>query len=165
MVSCPEFDGNKGRFQVYARNSTTNQVQLIYQETGNNTNAFFNVGQTIDLKEQNWNHAQLFYTSTLRSNALNKAEYRTYTHINTLDIIRFRHRTRVFYKFRNTVSHFRDRSNDTLDLGRIDFSIYNQSLLLTVENQSPSIIKYLPVCPYNHSYDSYLKRCYTCPNQ
>ena len=63
------------------------------------------------------------------------------------------------------MNQFRDRSNDTLDLGRIDFSIYNQSLMLTVENQSPSVIKYMPVCPYNYSYDSYLKRCYICPNQ
>jgi hypothetical protein len=79
--------------------------------------------------------------------------------------VRFRHRGEIVYKFRNTVNHFRDRSNDTRNLGRIDFSIYNQSLLLTVEAQSPSVIKYLPVCPYTHSYDSYLKRCYACPSQ
>jgi hypothetical protein len=40
---------------------------------GNTSSAFFNLGQTLDLVEYNWNHAQLFYTSTLSSNALNKA--------------------------------------------------------------------------------------------
>jgi hypothetical protein len=39
---------------------------------GNTSSAFFNIGQTLDLVEYNWNHALLFYTSTLRSNTLNK---------------------------------------------------------------------------------------------
>ena len=109
---------------------------------------FFNIGASMDFIEHNWNHAQLFYTSTLR-NATLDGKPMNYTHINILDIVRFKTSSGVQYRFLNTVNVFRDQSADSVDLGRIGLSVYNQSMLLTLEKQVPIEIKSQTVCRYN----------------
>ena len=56
-----------------------------------------------------------------------------YTHINTLDIMRFRWDDAILYKFRNTVNQYRDQSDDFKDLGRIGLSVYNSTMLISLE--------------------------------
>jgi len=56
-----------------------------------------------------------------------------YTHINLLEITRFKTSTALHYQFLNTVNLLRDQSDDSFDLGRIGLSLYNQSILLTME--------------------------------
>jgi hypothetical protein len=56
-----------------------------------------------------------------------------YTHINTLDIVRFRWNDTILYKFRNTVNQYRDQSDDFKDLGRIGLSVYNSTMLISLE--------------------------------
>jgi hypothetical protein len=35
-------------------------------------------------------------------------------------------------------------------------------MLLTIEKMSPSVVKYMPVCPYNHSLDNRTMLCVPC---
>jgi hypothetical protein len=56
-----------------------------------------------------------------------------YTHINLLEITRFRASTALHYQFLNYVNLLRDQTDDSFDLGRIGISLYNQSMLLTME--------------------------------
>ena len=45
---------------MLARNDTTQEMQEIYTETGNdtvNSMDYFNIGASLDLVEHNWNHA------------------------------------------------------------------------------------------------------------
>ena len=56
-----------------------------------------------------------------------------YTHINTLEIVRFRWNDTILYKFRNTINQYRDQSDDQKDLvclleGKISVSHDNQHL-------------------------------------
>ena len=48
-----------------------------------------------------------------------------YTHINLLEITRFKTSTALQYQFLNRVNLLRDQSDDSFDLGRIGFSLYN----------------------------------------
>jgi hypothetical protein len=116
-------------------NMTSNQLTLVHQITGNSTSRsmdYFNIGASLDLIEHNWNHAQLFYTSTLR-NTTSDGKRMNYTHINLLYITRFQTSTALHYRFLNSVNLLRDQSDDSFDLGRIGISLYNQSMLLTME--------------------------------
>ena len=70
---------------------------MIYTETGNDTSKsldFFNIGASVDLVEHNWNHAQLFFTSTL-TNVTANGTLMNYTHINTIEILRFLYNNEV----------------------------------------------------------------------
>ena len=93
---------------------------------------YFNIGASMDLIEHNWNHAQLFYTSTLR-NMKFEGKPMNYTHINLLEITRFKTSTALHYRFLDTVNLMRDQSDDSFDLGRIGLSLYNQTMLITME--------------------------------
>ena len=82
---------------------------------------YFNIGASIDLVEHNWNHAQLFYTSTMRNVTLD-GKPMNYTHINILEIVRFRTSNfAVHFRFLDRINLFRDQSDDNTDLGRIGF--------------------------------------------
>ena len=72
-----------------------------------------------------------------------------YTHINLLEITRFKTSTALQYQFLNRVNLLRDQSDDSFDLGRIGLSLYNQSILLTMEKLVRIEIKSVPVCRYN----------------
>jgi hypothetical protein len=73
---------------------------------------YFNIGASIDFIEHSWNHAQLFYTSILRNSTI-KNVVMNYTHINSLDIVRFQVKgDQVVYKFRTTINNYRDQSDD-----------------------------------------------------
>ena len=85
---------------------------------------YFNIGSSADLIEYNWNHATFFYTSTLTNSTINNVPM-NYTHLNTVDIFRFKFNQTILYRFNTIINQFRDRSNDSLDLGRIGLSVYN----------------------------------------
>jgi len=51
---------------------------------------YFNIGASVDLIEYNWNHATLFYTSTLTNSTINNV-IMNYTHVNSVDIFRFKY--------------------------------------------------------------------------
>ena len=85
-----------------------------------------------------------------------------YTHVNSVDIFRFKYNQNIEYRFNTIINLFRDRSNDSLDLGRIGLSVYNKTMLLTIEKIFPSVVKYMPVCPYNHSLDNRTMLCVPC---
>ena len=106
--------------------------------TGNSTGSsmdYFNIGVSIDFIEHSWNHAQLIYSSTLQNVTL-EGKPMNYTHINILEILRFRTPDfAVHYRFLDRINVFRDQSDDSTDLGYLSFSVYNQSILLTLENQ------------------------------
>jgi hypothetical protein len=87
---------------------------------------YFNIGSSLDLIEHNENHATLFYTSTIEQSGVN------YTNINTVDILRFpQDNISTLYRTSTVIHNFRDRSNDSADLGKIGLSIYNYTILLT----------------------------------
>jgi hypothetical protein len=84
------------------------------------------------LVEHNWNHATLLFTSTLTNVTANSTQM-NYTHINSVEIFRFKYNGQIAYRYLTTINQFRDKSNDSLDLGRIGFSVYNYTMLLTLE--------------------------------
>jgi hypothetical protein len=92
VVTCPRWGNLQGQIQVYSRNETTQELLLVYSEIGNDTASrtdYFNIGASADLLEHNWNHATLFYTSTLTNSTINNVPM-NYTHINTVEIFRFK---------------------------------------------------------------------------
>jgi len=128
--------------------------QLIYSEVGNSTD-YFNIGASIDLVEVNFNHAVLFYTSSMILNGMN------YTHINHVHLLRFINRGNFYFSNLTIVNDYRDRTNDSQNLGRIGFSISNQILLLTMEWETPSIVKFMPLCTFTENLIH--GQCQPCP--
>jgi hypothetical protein len=92
-----------GQLQVYLRNLIKGNFSLILTETGNSSE-YTSIGNSIDLIEQNGNHATLFFTSTNTQNGTD------YTMINTIELIRFSSTVKTLV----TINSFRDTSNDGL---------------------------------------------------
>lgn len=110
---------------------------MFYQEYGNQfdkSQDYFNIGSSVDFIEHNENHATLFYTSTTQFNATN------YTSVNYVDILRFHQSltNSTLYRTSTVINMFRDRSNDSIDLGRIGLSIYNSTILITQQKVIPN---------------------------
>lgn len=80
-----------------------------------------------------------------------------YTHINMLEITRFRSvkDSSINYRFYEKINLYRDQSDDSFDLGRIGFSVYNQTLLLTMEKQLSIDVKLQRLCRYNQTLDNF----------
>lgn len=74
-----------------------------------------------------------------------------YTFINIVEIFKIINTMTGYplYKIQTSINMYRDRMDDMLSLGRIGLSIYNSTVLLSMETGQPSTIKYMPMCNYN----------------
>jgi hypothetical protein len=70
-----------------------------------------------------------------------------YTHINLIELVRLPFRGNMQYLTKTTINLYRDRSNDAVDIGRIGLSVYNNTMLLTLERiTNPPLVKWIPIC-------------------
>ena len=55
-----------------------------------------------------------------------------YTQVNTVDILKLTQTNgATFYKTSTTINNFRDRSNDSSNLGKLGLSVYNSTMLIS----------------------------------
>ena len=130
VIICPRFGALQGQIQIYHYDSLNYYFDLIYEEQGNSTNNtldYFNIGSSVDLIEQNKNHMTLFFTSIMQNGTQN------YTFVNHVQIFTFATVDKTYYFFQTIINDFRDRSDDTVDLGRIGLSLTKTTMLLSLE--------------------------------
>lgn len=84
----------------------------------------------------------MFYTSTLVDNGL------LYSFVNTVEIMKIVDPLAGTTRFATvtSINMYRDRSNDTISLGTLSLSTYNNTLFVTVQKIIPSKVKYMPLC-------------------
>ena len=137
-MSCSRFGGTLGQIQIYWRNSSDLSLNLIWEETGKfSTPDYGSIGASFDFMEWDSNQATLFYTSTLVENGL------LYSFVNTVEIMKIENPLDGTTRFATvtSINMYRDRSNDTISLGKLSLSTYNSTLFVTLENIIPSKVK------------------------
>jgi len=105
------------------------------------------------------NQATLFYTSTLVENGL------LYSFVNTVEIMKIEDPLAGTTRFTTvtSINMYRDRSNDTITLGNLSLSTYNSTLFVTLENITPSKVKYMPLCSNSQFFNATSFACQQCP--
>lgn len=107
IVACPAL--SNGFLSIYQRNLAFT-ITLIVTERGT-VNNYTIIGNSITMFEHNLNHSTLFYTSNSVSNNI------SYTHVNTMQLLRFTSGTTVIVRYKLVVNQFRHKINDTFAKG------------------------------------------------
>ncbi|CDW91264.1 UNKNOWN [Stylonychia lemnae] len=127
ILGCSAYQNGLGRIQVFQRFSNFTMKLMLF-DTGMKiaSKNYTNIGQSTAIQYHNQNHTTIFYSSTTETKIPNASTSMNVTWINSIQLLNLNDT----FAYQLSINQFRQKANDIQQKGKLQYDIYNNTMML-----------------------------------